>query len=107
MDSSNKPQQMSKPEKISRKLEAGRLLKHPLIVEFFERGTQQLFDRFRNPCNPEGGKQTVEDRELISLELKGLQAFQMFFQEIIINGNMAEKEIAAEEAKKPQKTKQS
>jgi hypothetical protein len=73
-------------------------------VEFFERGTQQLFDRFRNPCNPDGTKQTVDDRELISLELKGLQAFGMFFQELIINGNMAEKEIAAEEKDKQSKS---
>ena len=99
MAQSTQQQKVSKQEQVRRKLEAARVIKHPLIVEFFERGTQQLFDRFRTPVNFDGSKQTVEDREMINHQLEGLQAFQMFFQELIINGDMAEKEIAAKENK--------
>ena len=79
-------------------MEAKRLLTHPLICEFFEKGQENLFHRFRNPYNENGQIATVKDRERIFLMLQALQEFNQFFQKLIIDGTMVEREIAEKES---------
>lgn len=94
MPLSNRQRKMSRQEQISRKQGAKDLLKHPLVVEFFEAGEESLFQRFSSPYSPDGEIASEKDRERLFYMLQALQEFKQFFQKIIIDGNMAEKELA-------------
>jgi hypothetical protein len=73
-------------EKIQRKNEAGVILSHPLVIEFFEKAEEQVFTRWKQA-------ETSADREQLWLTKLGLEAFHKFFHDLILDGKMAERDL--------------
>lgn len=58
------------------------------MINFFERAEEQIFERWRNSLN-----ENVEAREKLFLQQLGLQAFKEFFHQLIVDGDLAERDI--------------
>lgn len=86
-----RPRKFNNQEQIDRAVAVKALLEHPLLVEFFERAEEQIFDRFLVP--------ELTDEQVIELhrQAQALDGFRHFFQKVLTDGKMAEKEKQAAE----------
>lgn len=79
---------MNKQEMIDKAEEAKRIMENPLIVDFFDRVDQQLFERWKGAALG-----TVEERETLNLQQIGLTAFKEFMHKTLVDGQMALRDI--------------
>lgn len=77
---------MPREDRVNRKKEVEILKSHPLIIEFFTKAEENVFTRWKQST-------TSEERELLWLTKLGLEAFEQFFDSILIDGKMAEKDL--------------
>ena len=96
MDFSWRRSKRSKREQMEVGAEAKRLMDHPLIQEFFQRAQESLYSQWCQPCNPDSSPRSIDDRELIYMQLQGLEAFKAFFHKLIVDASMAEKDLNKE-----------
>ena len=85
---------MNRDQKREAKRQAEELMRNPILAHFFDNAEQQLFMRW---------KATALDQELsdqVRLQLLGLNAFRDFMHTVIVDGQMAERELLEENKKK-------
>lgn len=77
---------------LNRKTQAHQLLSNPLIQEFFESYQLKLFNLFRA---------ADDNRDLtgIWMQLRALKEMQVYYQKIIMDGQMVEKDIEQRQKK--------
>lgn len=86
-----KGKQPSKRSKLAKAEEAKQLMRHPLMIDFFERAEQQIFERWRESL--QGG---ADARELLFHQQLGLSAFREFMETTLIDGEMAKRDLGVE-----------
>jgi hypothetical protein len=64
----------------------------PVMQDFFEVNEVRLFDRWRASPDP-------QERDILYLQLQGLQAFKDYLNQVLIDGSMAKREIEEENNK--------
>ena len=75
-----------KEERIKLMHDVDMLMRHPLMIHFFERAEERVFTQWKQA-------ETAEEREKLWLAKCGLEAFREFTQSLIIDGKMAERDL--------------
>lgn len=77
---------MSNFDKKEAKRKADAIMRDPAMKDFYERAEDQLFKRWKDAAA------SKEARETVHLQYLGLQAFKDFMHQVIVDGQMAERE---------------
>jgi hypothetical protein len=78
---------MTREQKRELKRQADELMRNPVLKQFFDSAEANLFRRFK------GAMFDKEETEKVRLQMLGLQAFQEFMHQTLIDGNMVEREL--------------
>ena len=74
-------------EKLDAAAEAKALMRSPLMVDFFERAEAQLFEQWKAASLDEDAQRDLH------LKYLGLQAFKDFMHIVIVDGQMARRDL--------------
>ena len=79
---------MSRKDEMISMMYQAKAFKQPIVESYMDAVEKKLFDQWKAS---EAGK--AEDREVLFLQCLGLQEFRKFVKKVIIEGEMAEKEV--------------
>ena len=77
----------SRQDKLDAAAEVENLMRSNLMENFFERAEANLFERWKQVATDENEQKTLH------LQYLGLQAFQEFMHQVIVDGQMARRDI--------------